>query len=32
MESQTKSVNIKHLLNLEIIPKKTEIAFSLNPE
>jgi len=32
MESRTKSSNINPLLDLEIVPKNTEIAFSLNPE
>lgn len=32
MEVRTKSANIKPLLDLNIIPKNTEIAFSLNPQ
>lgn len=31
METRTKSVNIKGLLDLWFVPKNTEIAFSLNP-
>lgn len=32
MEIRTKSGNIKSLLDLDFVPKNTEIAFSLNPE
>jgi len=32
MESRTKSVNIKSLLDMDMIPQNTEIAFSLNAQ
>ncbi len=32
METRTKSGNIQSLLDLDIIPQNTEIAFSLNPQ
>ncbi len=32
METRTKSGNIQSLLNMELVPKNTEIAFSLNPQ
>ena len=32
METRTKSGNIQSLLNMGLVPKNTEIAFSLNPQ
>jgi hypothetical protein len=32
MEIRTKSGNLKSILDLGIIPKNTEFAFSLNPQ
>lgn len=32
METRTKSGNIQPLLDMDIVPKNTEIAFSLNPQ
>lgn len=32
METRTKSGNIQSLLDMQIVPKNTEIAFSLNPQ
>jgi hypothetical protein len=32
MELRTKSGNIKPLLDLNFVPKNTEICFSLNPQ
>jgi hypothetical protein len=32
METRTKSGNVQSLLDLDIIPQNTEIAFSLNPQ
>ena len=32
MESRSKSGTIQSLLDMEIVPKNTEIAFSLNPQ